>query len=126
MDNKERFIEIFTSQIHRPGAAELLEWLESTDFFEAPASTHYHGSYTGGLVEHSLNVYYELIGAGRVPGVPTAETYAVVALLHDIARMWFLPMRTRSGKWTTRRWRLRSCARTTTINAPAPVTRKPA
>ena len=27
MDNKERFIEIFTSQIHRPGAAELLEWL---------------------------------------------------------------------------------------------------
>lgn len=36
MDNKERFIEIFTSQIHRPGAAELLEWLESTDFFEAP------------------------------------------------------------------------------------------
>ena len=65
MDNKERFIEIFTSQIHRPGAAELLEWLESTDFFEAPASTHYHGSYPGGLVEHSLNVYYELIGAGR-------------------------------------------------------------
>lgn len=54
MDNKERFIEIFTSLIHRPGAAELLEWLESTDFFEAPASTHYHGSYTGGLVEHSL------------------------------------------------------------------------
>ena len=84
MDNKERFIEIFTSQIHRPGAAELLEWLESTDFFEAPASTNYHGSYPGGLVEHSLNVYYELIGAGRVPGVPTAETYAVVALLHDI------------------------------------------
>ena len=48
MDNKERFIEIFTSQTHRPGAAELLEWLESTDFFEAPASTHYHGSYPGG------------------------------------------------------------------------------
>ena len=28
-----------------------------------------------GLVGLSLNVYYELIGAGRVPGVPTAETY---------------------------------------------------
>lgn len=57
MDNKERFIEIFTSQIHRPGAAELLEWLESTDFFEAPASTHYHGSYPGGLVEHIVKYY---------------------------------------------------------------------
>lgn len=96
MDNKERFIEIFTSQIHRPGAAELLEWLESTDFFEAPASTHYHGSYPGGLVEHSLNVYYELIGAGRVPGVPTAETYAVVALLHDICKADFYAQSTRN------------------------------
>lgn len=106
MDNKERFIEIFTSQIHRPGAAELLEWLESTDFFEAPASTHYHGSYTGGLVEHSLNVYYELIGAGRVPGVPTAETYAVVALLHDICKADFYAQSTKNqknsdGKWET-------------------------
>lgn len=106
MDNKERFIEIFTSQIHRPGAAELLEWLESTDFFEAPASTHYHGSYPGGLVEHSLNVYYELIGAGRVPGVPTAETYAVVALLHDICKADFYAQSTRNqknsdGKWET-------------------------
>ena len=98
MDNKERFIEIFTSQIHRPGAAELLEWLESTDFFEAPASTHYHGSYPGGLVEHSLNVYYELIGAGRVPGVPTAETYAVVALLHDICKADFYAQSTRNQK----------------------------
>lgn len=96
MDNKERFIEIFTSQIHRPGAAELLEWLESTDFFEAPASTHYHGNYPGGLVEHSLNVYYELIGAGRVPGVPTAETYAVVALLHDICKADFYAQSTRN------------------------------
>ena len=63
MDNKERFIEIFTSQIHRPGAAELLEWLESTDFFEAPASTHYHGSYPGGLVEHTRHA-----GAARAGG----------------------------------------------------------
>lgn len=101
MDNKERFIEIFTSQIHRPGAAELLEWLESTDFFEAPASTHYHGSYTGGLVEHSLNVYYELIGAGRVPGVPTAETYAVVALLHDICKADFYAQSTKIRRTAT-------------------------
>lgn len=67
MDNKERFIEIFTSQIHRPGAAELLEWLESTDFFEAPASTHYHGSYTGGLVEHCQGLVLEPDARGVAP-----------------------------------------------------------
>lgn len=109
MDNKERFIEIFTSQIHRPGAAELLEWLESTDFFEAPASTHYHGSYPGGLVEHSLNVYYELIGAGRVPGVPTAETYAVVALLHDICKADFYAKSTRNQKNSDGEWETVPC-----------------
>lgn len=109
MDNKERFIEIFTSQIHRPGAAELLEWLESTDFFEAPASTHYHGSYPGGLVEHSLNVYYELIGAGRVPGVPTAETYAVVALLHDICKADLYAKSTKNQKNSDGEWETVPC-----------------
>lgn len=69
--------------------------------FEAPASTHYHGSYTGGLVEHSLNVYYELIGAGRVPGVPTAETYAVVALLHDICKADFYAQSTKIRRTAT-------------------------
>lgn len=44
----------------------------------------------------------------------------------SIARMWFLPMRTKSGKWTTRRWRWLSCVHMTAINAPAPATRKPA
>lgn len=105
MDNKERFIKIFTSQIHRAGATELLEWLESTDFFEAPASTHYHGSYPGGLVEHRLNVYYELLGAVRFPTI-TAETYAVVALLHDICKADYYAKGTKNqknsdGKWET-------------------------
>ena len=60
MTNKERFKEIFISQVTRPGAADLLAWLGTTDFFEAPASTRFHGAYPGGLVEHSLNVYYAL------------------------------------------------------------------
>ena len=40
MDNKERFIEIFTSQIHRPGAAELLDgWKARTFSRHRPAPT---------------------------------------------------------------------------------------
>lgn len=61
MTNKERFKEIFISQVTRPGAADLLAWLGTTDFFEAPASTRFRGAYPGGLVEHSLNVYYALL-----------------------------------------------------------------
>ena len=55
----QRFIEIYKSKITREGADKLLEYLTSPscDFFTAPASTRYHGSYPGGLLEHSLNVY---------------------------------------------------------------------
>lgn len=57
MNDAERFEQIFLSQVTRPGADKLLEWLKSTDFFTAPASTRFHGVYPGGLVKHSLNVY---------------------------------------------------------------------
>jgi len=60
MNDAERFEQIFLSQVVRPGADKLLEWLKSTDFFTAPASTRFHGAYPGGLVKHSLNVYYAL------------------------------------------------------------------
>lgn len=56
MNDAERFEQIFLSQVVRPGADKLLEWLKSTDFFTAPASTRFHGAYPGGLVKHSLNV----------------------------------------------------------------------
>lgn len=83
MTDEERFKHIYTTQINRRGADDLLGWLEKTDFFTAPASTKYHGAFPGGLVGHSLNVYYELIS--RVE-VGSAESRAICALLHDICK----------------------------------------
>ena len=57
---KEKFLEIYRENITRPGAEEFLKWLESTDFFTAPASTRFHLSRPGGLVEHSVHVYERL------------------------------------------------------------------
>ena len=50
---KEKFIELYQKHIHREGADKLLEYLcgPQSDFFTAPASTRFHGSYSGGLVE---------------------------------------------------------------------------
>lgn len=84
MTNEQRFREIYTTQINRAGAPDLLRWLESTDFFSAPASTKFHGAYPGGLVEHSLNVYYALIADPSRPGEP--ESRAICALLHDVCK----------------------------------------
>ena len=55
--DKEIFIGIYKDKIKREGADKLLEFLERSDFFTAPASTRYHGAYEGGLLRHSLNVY---------------------------------------------------------------------
>ena len=67
-DNKARFIEIFKSKITREGSEKLLDYLMSTscDFFDAPASTRYHGSYPGGLLVHSLNVYDCLVDSSKI------------------------------------------------------------
>ena len=53
---KQKFIDLLKST-NRPGVVELIEFLDRTDFFTAPASTKYHNAFEGGLLAHSLNVY---------------------------------------------------------------------
>ena len=38
---KDKFIKAYTENITRPGADKLLAWIESSDFFAAPASTRF-------------------------------------------------------------------------------------
>jgi len=85
---KEKFIEIYEKYITREGAEELLAWIEKTDFFKAPASTRFHGSYEGGLVKHSVTVFNELVRLLRAyPEVKVSgETAAIVSLLHDLCK----------------------------------------
>ena len=46
MSAKEEFIQIYQENVHREGADALLDYLEhKSDFFTAPASARYHGSY---------------------------------------------------------------------------------
>ena len=97
MSGKERFIEIYQTHIRRQGAQRLLDYLQSpaSDFFEAPASTRFHGAYKGGLVDHRLNVYdclKDYLSRERVKTVyglqqVSEETIAVVALLHDLCKI---------------------------------------
>lgn len=96
MTSKERFIEIYKSNIKREGADKLLEYLlsASSDFFTAPASARFHSSYEGGLVDHSLNVYDCLVGylnsdrAKNTYGFSyTDESIAIVSLLHDLCKI---------------------------------------
>lgn len=89
-------------KITRPGADRLLAWLETTDFFTAPASTRFHGAYPGGLCEHSMNVYKRLCALAPEE---TPETLAVCGLLHDLCKANFYKVSSRNVKdEQTGRW----------------------
>ena len=100
MNRKEDFINLYTSHIKRLGADKLLDWLEESDFFTAPASTRFHGNYEGGLCEHSVNVWEELVRLLKAyPEVRvTAETAAIVSLLHDVCKIGCYKSELRSQK----------------------------
>jgi hypothetical protein len=63
----------------------ILRWLDTTDFYDAPASTKYHESYPGGLLEHSLKVYNSMISLHHIPQFNDQNlgSCTLVALVHD-------------------------------------------
>lgn len=89
MNRREEFVELYTKYIKRPGADALLKWLEDSDFFQAPASTRFHGNYEGGLCEHSVNVWEELVRLLKAyPEIKvSAESAVIVSLLHDLCKV---------------------------------------
>lgn len=107
MSAKDEFIQIYQQNISRPGADKLLNYLcsETCDFFTAPSSTRFHGSYEGGLVEHSINVYHCLKAYLERERVKqqynincSDETIAVVSLLHDLCKINFYSVDFRNAK----------------------------
>ena len=111
MSAKDEFIQIFNDNIRREGAADLLKWLESTDFFTAPASTKYHSCHEGGLCEHSVNVYYRFHEIVRYEPLSSSngetgleETVAICGLLHDVCKANFYTVQMRNVKNESGQW----------------------
>ena len=97
---KERFLELLRST-NREGIEELIKFLESSDFFTAPASTRFHGDHEGGLLEHSLKVY-EILNE-KLKHTPIEmnipdDTIKIAALLHDICKVNFYKVSYRNAK----------------------------
>ncbi len=103
-DIKEEFLEIFYENVERDGSEKLVDWLERSDFFEAPASTKLHSSYEGGLCQHSINVYKrfrKLVENEYGPNWEnkiSAESVAIIALLHDVCKVNYYTTEMRNVK----------------------------
>lgn len=111
---REEFEKIVKAKIKRKGIDKLMDWLEGTDFFTAPASTRFHGAYEGGLVKHSLAVYKRLVQfvsyydtqkfGNSEEHTWTEETLAVVALFHDLCKIGCYKTDMRWRKDANNRW----------------------
>ncbi|HIW93120.1 MAG TPA: hydrolase [Candidatus Flavonifractor merdipullorum] len=112
MSARAEFIELYTANIHREGSAALLDYLEhKSDFFTSPASARYHGAYAGGLCDHSVNVYHclnDYLSRERVQELYglsySAESIAVVSLLHDLCKIGCYKSGTRNVKNADGKW----------------------
>lgn len=101
---KEKVKELL-NKINRPGMAELMDFLEKSDYYEAPASTKYHGAYKGGLIEHSYNVYEILKGKIEYHKMNVSEdTLILVTLLHDLCKVNFYKTDFRNVKNAKGEW----------------------
>ena len=117
-NNIARF-EAELAKVKRPGMDKLLEYIQKSDFYKAPASTKYHLAVPSGLLQHSLNVLDALRGllswrsdgvweyraAGKVVDTIPDDSVIMMALLHDICKTHFYGTSTRNVKnETTGRW----------------------
>ena len=97
----------------RANIGALIDYLMESGFFEAPASTRYHGCYPGGLADHSLGVYDRLLVCwsefkleeNTFPGMRsleiTEQSIKIAALLHDVCKIGaYVPTATGKGyRW---------------------------
>ena len=99
-DLKDNYLKLLKS-VQRDGMDKLISFIEKSDFFKAPASTRFHGSYEGGLLEHSLKVYEILkhkVQNCVMDMQASNDSIILIALLHDICKVNFYKVDYRNAK----------------------------
>ena len=89
---KNRYIDLLKQNVKREGINNLIDWLNKTDFFVAPASTRYHSNFEGGLCCHSLKVldrFVKLLQGEYGENWQqkcSMESAVIISLLHDLCK----------------------------------------
>ena len=104
-----------------PKLSKCIDWLASTDFYDAPGSSVYHDSKPQGLLYHTLRVAQNvmlLCDLGRFSTV-NIEDAVLIALVHDWCKIYryeyyLKNVQDESGVWN----KVPAYRRRTTINVP--------
>lgn len=103
---KDEFINLLKST-NRDGIEDVINFLEKSDFFVAPASTRFHGNFEGGLMEHSMKVYEilkEKVKNTCVEIDTLEESLIIMGLLHDICKANYYKVDYRNAKNELGEW----------------------
>ena len=90
MSDREQIIDLLR-QVKRPGVDDLLNYMDKAGFYDAPASTKYHGATEGALAWHSLNVYKAAMQlatawSGKEWAEANKDSIIICSLLHDLGK----------------------------------------
>lgn len=113
-ENANLFETLVFDNIHRDGISSFMNYLiKQTDFFSSPASIKYHGSFAGGLLAHSLEVYYQIRKLSPIYGYcrneSEIESATLVSLFHDVCKINSYVTSVRNVKNSSGNWESVPC-----------------
>lgn len=85
MDTQSEIIALLHST-KREGIDDFIEEMYANGFFSAPCSGGNHLCKTGGLAEHSLNVYHTAQKLAEALGYEKNDSVIIASLLHDYGK----------------------------------------
>jgi hypothetical protein len=101
---KEEIINLLKT-VNRNGMNKLINRLEISDFFEAPASAKQHGNFVGGLAKHVLSTLNILKEKNQRYNLELSEeTMIICALLHDNCKIDFYKLQEKWRKDSYNKW----------------------
>lgn len=89
MMTENQRIEKFNNLMGKIIKPEFMNYLISLGFFKQPASTQYHGSYEGGLYDHSESVTLQLIRLTKNLNLEWTrpESPYIIGMFHDLCKI---------------------------------------
>lgn len=84
---KNKITELLKST-NRKGIENIIEWLNTSDFYTSPASSKYHSVKEGGLAEHSYKVYTIFTEqVEKYEPKMQKDSIILAGLLHDVCKI---------------------------------------
>jgi len=88
IEENDSQIVALLSFVKRTGVDDLLDYLQNSDYYTAPASTRFHSVSRGGLVQHSLNVTREFSKENAKWKNPLPQDSVLICgILHDLCKV---------------------------------------